>query len=252
MAERRHAGFSLIEIIVALAVMSLMLGAMAPLALRQLDSARREATRREMQSLAQALIGDPTRDEYGYLGDMGQLPPALIDLNDPTGKPAWTVSTADGIGYGFAGPYAPGEATAATGFVDGWGQAYQYSNLAAQVTSAGPDRTFGTADDLLVPNSPPTTTGSLVITVLGIPNSGPPVVLPSSGFRVWVASASAGTRSEPERFPSSNPFAVSALHIGLHGLRVRGQGGSYDGVEARRAVTVRRGQLAVELALEEP
>jgi prepilin-type N-terminal cleavage/methylation domain-containing protein len=249
---RGRAGFSLIEIIVAVAILSLMLGAVAPLALRQMDAARREATRREMKGIASALVGDAASGEFGYLGDMGELPATLADLNDATGKPAWSVSGVDGIGYGFAGPYAPYAAAPGDPIADAWGLAYQYDGSTAQVTSAGPDRSFGTADDLRFPPAAAATTGSVSVSVLGLPASGPAVLLAPSDFRVWVVSSSSGSRSESEAFPATNPFGVGGLHLGLHGLRARGEAGVYGGVEDRRVVTVRRGQRAVELVLEEP
>lgn len=254
MASRiTNAGFSLLEVIVAIAIVSLMAGALAPLAVQQLDSARRAATLRHLEGVARGLIGEPEIGSFGYIGDMGGLPPTLPDLNDPTGKPAYLVDANDGIGYGYAGPYAPNAAPAGAAFLDAWGTPYQYAPGAAQVTSAGVDRVFGTADDLRRPLEAPPTTGSVLVTVLGLPNTGPPTpTLPPAEFRAWIASSVAGARSEPEVFPSGNPFAVTNLHAGLHGVRVRGDGGAFDAVESRRVVSIRRGQVAVTIVLEQP
>jgi prepilin-type N-terminal cleavage/methylation domain-containing protein len=245
-------GFTLIEVLVAITLLSLLAGALAPLGIRSLRAAQLEKTRTRMDSLLGSMAGDPAQGDFGYLGDMGRLPGSLADLNDPTGKPAFVVDTNDGMGYGWAGPYAPTVAAAGASVVDAWSLALQYDGVTAQLRSAGPDRQFATADDLVRPFVPFGTVGNLVVTVLGVPNTGDPAEqLDASRADVFVASSVAGVRGE-QLMGGGGPFSANGLHLGLHGLRVVGAG-SYSGAAVvRDVVSIKRGSTHRTLVLAQP
>jgi prepilin-type N-terminal cleavage/methylation domain-containing protein len=247
----RAGGFSLIEILVALALISLVAGALAPYGFRSVRAAQMEKTRTRMDAALRGLVGDPERGDFGYLGDLGALPPTLDDLNDATGKPAWALNASDGVGYGWAGPYAPSLATAGTALVDAWGMTFQYTG-AAQLRSAGPDRAYGNADDLLRPQLAQATTGSLVVTVLGIPSGGgTPIQLDTARVDVFVASAAAGLRSE-QALSGAGPYTASNLHLGLHAVRAVGVGAWAAAPVVRDVVAIKRGASHRTLVLEQP
>ena len=249
---RARGGFTLVEVLVAVALVALLAGALAPLAVRQVRAGRIEATRERMDRLVAAMVGDEASGDHGYLGEMGAMPPSLDDLNDPAGKPGWAVDPADGVGYGFNGPYAPRVAPAGGAIVDAWNIAFQYDGATPQLTSAGPDRTFGTADDLVRPFHPLATTGDLVVTVLGLPNTGGPAEqLDATRVDVWLASSAGGVRSEA-LLGGGGPFAASGLHLGLHGVRAEGTG-TYSGASlVRDVVAITRGTTRATLVLEQP
>ena len=90
-------GFSLIEVLVVISLISILAGALAPLGIRSLRASQLEKTRTRMDTLMRAMAGDPTQGDFGYLGDMGALPGSLADLNDATGKPAFAVDANDGV-----------------------------------------------------------------------------------------------------------------------------------------------------------
>jgi general secretion pathway protein G len=246
-ASRRTSGFSLVELLVVIALVAVMAGALAPLTVRQMTSVRRERALDQMRQIVRGLAGDTASGQFGYVGDMGALPASLADLNSGAGKPAYGIVASDGVGYGWGGPYAPG----VLAFTDPWSTPYSYSSAQAQVTSAGPDRTLGSADDLVHPPAPLATTGSLSVSVIGIPSGGgPPQTLNAARAEVWVASSVAGSRSEV-RLSGSGPFTGSNLHLGHHAVRVVGRA-SYNGAVAYDVATIHRGTTVLRLSLEQP
>ncbi len=249
---RAARGFTLIELLVAIALISIVAGALAPLGVRSLRASQQEKTRTRMDSLMRAMIGDAAQGEYGYLGDLGALPPALTDLNDGTGKPLFALNTADAVGYGWAGPYAPALAAPGAAVVDAYGQPIQYDGVTAQLRSGGPDRAFGTADDLLRPFAAAATTGTLSVTALGIPSGGGPAQqLSSAQVAVFVASSVGGARGE-QGLAGAGPFTANGLHLGLHALRAQGIGAWSSAPVVRDVVAIKRGIAQRTLVLVQP
>ena len=130
----RERGISLIEVTIIIVVV----GIVASLALRSMESIMKDArqieTEREMAILAKAIAGDPSimavaggeRSEFGYVGDVGSLPPNLDALMTNPGYDTWN------------GPYLPPAFNqSATGYgTDAWGTAYDYTG-GIEITSTG-------------------------------------------------------------------------------------------------------------------
>lgn len=231
-----------------LALISLAMGALAPLAIRQVKASQEERTRKQLERIYTGMYGDPSHGNFGYLGDMGRLPVSLVDLNQRGSQPSFAIDASYGLGAGYNGPYAP-HANAA--FVDAWGSTLQYAPGVAQVRSAGPDRAFGTADDLVHPLQAPPTTAALSISVRGIPNDGgPPEDLTSSDVAVYVARVADGTRGDVVA-NGTGPFWVTSLPLGLQGIRAIGQG-SYSGSTARSVISLVHGSHSHTLVLRQP
>lgn len=249
------AGFSLMEILVALVLLSILAGATAPLAVQHARTQRLRTTLDRMGRIVEGMVGDPTRSGHGYVGDLGALPANLADLNTRGAQPLLVVDPNDGVGAGYNGPYVPQTGAAGAAFVDAWGSAFAYVAGVAQVSSAGPDRQFGTADDLLVPDAPPVAVGNVVVTLNGVPNDGGPAcVLGDDDADVFVARSNAGVRVEDRVFGpvgSGGPFVGGAIHNGLHGVRVVG-GGAFAGASVRDVVEVSAGSSQLRLALIQP
>lgn len=249
---RSARGFSLIEVLVAIALVSILAGALAPFGIRHLRAAQLEKTRTRMDTLMRAMTGDAALGDSGYLGDMGRLPASLAALNNPTGQPAFAVNGTDGVGYGWAGPYAATIAAPGAPVVDGWGQAFQFNGVTAQLRSAGPDHLFASADDVVRPFTPLGTTGNLVVTVLGVPNTGGPAgQLNASRVDVYVASSVAGVRNE-QLMGGAGPFSANGLHLGLHAVRAVGTGTYSGAATVRDVVSIKRGSSHRTLVLEQP
>lgn len=113
-------GFTLLEVIIAIAIIGIMIGAIAPVAHRQLVAAREEATRQELDRLRGALAA--------YYEDVGAFPGEGVGLAALVG----TVGPA-----GWQGPYLESgdQDPAAAIAADAFGQAYVY-DLAPSVQPA--------------------------------------------------------------------------------------------------------------------
>ncbi len=72
MAHKRAAGFTLIELIVVLAIIALLVSIVAPRYVRSVDNARDASMKTSLNVMRDAI------DKY--LGDKGQYPPSLDEL----------------------------------------------------------------------------------------------------------------------------------------------------------------------------
>jgi general secretion pathway protein G len=159
---RRTGGFTLIEVIVVIAVISILAAMAVPYAVKILDQSREEATKKQMEEIHRAVMGDPKAPTAGYLGDRGVLPVALSALNTPW-TPGPTTGTL-GVKYGWYGPYVKIGYSAGAYLVDGWGTPLVYNSPGAgQITSYGPNRAAGGGDDIVYPSSPVVPTGRLLV-----------------------------------------------------------------------------------------
>jgi len=244
----RASGFSLLEMLVALTLLAIAAGALSPLALGQIRAHQRGVTLAQMEALYRGIVGDRSAGFYGYIGDMGGLPSSLADLNTPGGQNLYSVDLNYRIGAGYNGPYAP---AARDELLDAWNTSFGYSSAAAQITSAGPDRTFSTADDLAFPPQPDAVSGDLTVVVRGVPSGGGSEVnLTSAEADVYVASVTNGTRSET-LMTGSGPFVTTNLPVGYTGIRVDGRL-AYAGVTVRDVVEIRRGNRTRTIVIEAP
>lgn len=111
MRGKRAAGLTLIEVIIILAVLIILIGLLVPSAVQQLTATRRSTTLDEMDNLKKAMIGDPNlksqglRTDFGYLGDMGNLPATLDDLVTQATQPSFAFNSTKRVGAGWKGPY---------------------------------------------------------------------------------------------------------------------------------------------------
>ena len=146
-----HKGFTLIEVIVVIGIISLMVGIIIPMVYRVWESQEIDTTKERMQKIKDAMIGNPsqidngTRSNFGFVGDLGQLPPDLDAL----------------ISYGIYGPYLSGGIAPGSFKKDAWNNDLIYTYLtdfysrreSAVISSLGSDNSpggTGTAEDILL------------------------------------------------------------------------------------------------------
>ncbi len=130
-------GFTLIEMVVAITIISIMVGAAVPVTSKILTYQARKATRQELQTLADAAAE--------YFRDTLVMPTTIQDLLVDPGVDGWS------------GPYLPGvvadRLTGKVGYqVDAWSRDYRVviSGSVLSIQSQGEDATWGTSQDLVL------------------------------------------------------------------------------------------------------
>lgn len=160
-------GAGLLEVVTVLAVIAILAGLMLPLTIRLMDDRNVDATLTRLRELQVAITGSPVivineaRTSFGYLGDMGNLPPALSDLWERGSQPAFTFDTNLKVGAGWKGPYLDPEILSFLESLDqdAWGREFLYdttpftdpqtgAQVVGKIASAGADGVFSSSDDL--------------------------------------------------------------------------------------------------------
>lgn len=160
----RRSGFTLIEAAVAIAVVAVLAGLMAPLAVKALNQQREARTREGLKLAFEALAGARDRRVPSLRADTGYTPTvSLADLRslvaNPVGAPAYGYNGQQFF-WGWNGPYWQGSLDVGNRPLDGWGSPIRFQVAVAsgittwQVRSSGADRIAGTADDLAYPTVP--------------------------------------------------------------------------------------------------
>jgi general secretion pathway protein G len=157
----RVKAFTLIEVMVVMAIISILAGMMAPAVWRFWESEEIATTRERMREIKKGLVGDKSlvqngmRTHYGFIGDNGELPFANYSAS---GGLSYLVSKPVGGYPHWNGPYLSG--FGADWNKDAWGMAFRYTlgmdtygrYVSAELRSAGPDGVFGTSDDIIDPD----------------------------------------------------------------------------------------------------
>ena len=119
--RRGERGFTLIEVIIVLAILSVILGMLAPFAFQLFSSERSTATEDELQAIYRAIVGDPGNGFFGYVGDVGKYPASLRDLMVQPTDPA----TGNKL-EGWKGPYLQNPRMETDVILDPFGRPFEY------------------------------------------------------------------------------------------------------------------------------
>ena len=129
-------GVTLIEVIMAVIIAGILVTVALRSASTVSENGRIEETKSELESLAQAIAGNPEtehngfRNDFGYVGDVGTLPPNLDALEtNPGGYSSWR------------GPYIKKRFNQITNDLttDAWGSAYTYNGITITSSGSGSD-----------------------------------------------------------------------------------------------------------------
>jgi general secretion pathway protein G len=233
----RPRGFTLLELVVVMAVIGILAAAIAPSVLQRVVDGRVDATRAEAQTLYEAMAGKPGDNRFGFVGDIGRLPNSFQELAQAGGLPPFTTATFRNIGMGWRGPYMNTGVTADDYLTDAFGRPYTGAS-AGQVRSAGSDGVSGNADDIVYPPALSAIRGSVVVTVKTVVNR--KTIVDPSGYRVELTYANGGV--EASLADTAAPFSFSNVPMGLHGLRVVKTANPNAGaVVSQDTITVRPG-----------
>ena len=146
----RNCGFTLIELIIVIIIVGIMTTVAVRKLSTSLDTAKYEHTKKELDALAAAMVGDPSlfaegsRTDFGYVGDVGALPPNLDALvTNPGGFATWD------------GPYISRGVDLNEFKQDGWKSAYVYSDTLLRSTGSGSniDKVIAVSSSALLGNS---------------------------------------------------------------------------------------------------
>jgi general secretion pathway protein G len=230
-------GFTLLELVVVIAVIGILAAAISPAVFQQLLQGRIDATREEAKAIYAGMLGAPDGGSFGFVGDIGRLPTSFEELAQPGGLPSYTTGNVRSIGMGWRGPYVNTGTTRGDYLTDAWGRAYSGA-ATGQVRSAGPDGAFDTADDIVYPPAPPVIGGTVTVTVKT--SSGGKTVVDPPGYRVDLYYASNGAQSAVSDV--AGPFSFTNVPLGVHAVQVVR---TIDGVVvAEDTVVVRAGGTA--------
>lgn len=131
-------GYTLIEIVIVIVTLGIIAAVAIPRFADISDSAKETATQEELQTIKQAIVGNPAavaagvHVDRGFLGDVGFVPTRLEDL---VAKPD-SVSVYNPITrLGWNGPYM--DSADGNYLTDAWGNGYVYTPGSRQILSTG-------------------------------------------------------------------------------------------------------------------
>jgi prepilin-type N-terminal cleavage/methylation domain-containing protein len=202
-------GMTLIE----LAMVIIIVGILSGVAMKTMDAAisaaKVESTKKEMEALAEAIVGNPDiissgfRVDFGYVGDVGALPPNLDALAvNPGGYSTWK------------GPYIRNAfAEAAEDYKkDAWNVPYDYSgDITIISTGSGNNITkqiAGSASDL--------TANSIQGTVTDAEGIPPGIYFSDVTISVVYPDGMGGTTTASTNPSTNGNYSFSSIPIGNH------------------------------------
>ena len=209
-----QSGFSLLEMTVAIIIVGILLAVAMQSMTSVVDDTRHTKTEREMEFLAQSIVGNPDvtqgggRVDFGYVGDVGAFPPNLNALyTNPGGYATWK------------GPYLPpGYTQDSTGLkTDEWGIGYNYSG-GITISSTGSGSTISK-------KIAKTTTDYLLNSVNGMirdSDDSPPgnSFWDSVDIKITIPNGAGGLQTKQYQPDSAGNFTLDSIPVGTHPLRI--------------------------------
>jgi len=213
MKQASQKGFTLIEVVLLIVIAGILAAVAFRSATIFTNTARVEETKQEQDALAYAIVGNPelqnngVRSDFGYVGDIGALPPNLDALvQNPGGYSTWN------------GPYIQRRFSQIVDDYkkDAWGELYQYS-AGVTITSTGGSgivrRLANSASDLLA-----NTISGVVYDLDGTP--------PGSNYkdsvsvRLTIPNGSGSMLTKSSAPDAGGYFSFDSIPIGNHDIEI--------------------------------
>jgi hypothetical protein len=223
-------------VIIVIAMLAIVAGAMAPMAVRTIDGSRKEATLKRQQMLYQAIFGDPASHGTGFLCDIGRTPGQdLTELALRGNLPTYATQSC-GAAMGWRGPYVLEGVDKAGHPLDGWGEPMDFAN--GQIRSKGPDRNLNNdADNLNYPSTAITANriyGSIVLEAVALDTSATPPTYVAAGGSATLCFARDGAMQTPKSTSSEGNYTFSNIPQGIQTISVTGDP---DGIGKQQPLT---------------
>ena len=160
----KNQGFSLIEVVVALAIIAILAGAIAPLVLKGLNQAREQRTRSDLRTAYEALFGARDRRVSNMRADFGYNGTGSLSQMTTQGaiRPYGPYPAQPALTGGWNGPYWMGMQSILGLPEDAWGRPFQLRFIGGgyQLLSLGENGVLNSpgqnpqGDDLVYPLPP--------------------------------------------------------------------------------------------------
>ncbi|MEE9441917.1 MAG: prepilin-type N-terminal cleavage/methylation domain-containing protein [candidate division Zixibacteria bacterium] len=202
-------GFTLIEIVMVIIILGILAGVATMQFGSNIDNARFEATKSEMNALVYAIVGNQqitskgARSEFGFVGDVGNLPPNLDALYFNPGYATWN------------GPYMDGSSLASIK-ADEWGADYIFQDTLIRSVGSGQniDKVFAVSTASLISNR---FDGRIVDASGNRPSAS---YLDSVLIRLYYPDGIGGIVSPFTNPDTKGQFNFTGIPIGMHTLEI--------------------------------
>lgn len=205
-----QSGFTLIELVIIMMVVGIIASVATMNLSETVDSAQYEQTKKELDALAIAIAGDPAayssgaQADFGYVGDVGSLPPSLTDLVTNPGYATWD------------GPYIEIGNSPNDYRTDAWGAAYVYTDTLLRSTGSGSqiDKLIASSKADLLAN---TVSGVLTDASMAVPGQ---IYKDSVTIQLLHADGAGGIKIDSTKPSRSGAFSFNNIPVGHHMLQV--------------------------------
>jgi len=209
-----QSGFTLIEIVLVITIAAILAAVAIRTGKHVTDTARLEETRQELDALAEAITGNPelqnngVRSDFGYVGDIGAMPPDLDALHsNPGSYSTWN------------GPYIENRFSQITDDYkkDAWGTDYNYAGSVTIISTGSGNnivRRLAASDNELLRNA----TSGLVLDLDGTPPGN--VYRDSVNVRLTIPDGTGSLVTKTTGVDAGGYFSFDSIAIGNHDIEI--------------------------------